>query len=128
MKISNNTSTVGTQPLAEKRPAPDYNAFLQMMLAQMKNQDPTNPMDANESMTQLAQFSEVEQAIKTNKRLDEIYSAMSFSGADGFIGRTVTDAGGRSGKISSLLYTDQGMVAKLADGTTIPIGPGVTIA
>jgi hypothetical protein len=37
---------------------------------QMKNQDPTEPMDATEQIAQLATFSQVEQTIQTNKNLE----------------------------------------------------------
>ncbi|WP_144212040.1 flagellar hook capping FlgD N-terminal domain-containing protein [Shewanella donghaensis] len=36
------------------------NEFMTLMIAQIQNQDPTNPMDANEYVSQLAQFSQVE--------------------------------------------------------------------
>jgi flagellar basal-body rod modification protein FlgD len=42
-------------------PSMDKDAFFKMMLAQMKNQDPTKPMESHEMAAQLAQFSSVEQ-------------------------------------------------------------------
>ena len=44
----------------------DYNAFLKLLIAQMKNQDPTEPMTSTQYMAQFATFSQVEQSIKTN--------------------------------------------------------------
>jgi flagellar basal-body rod modification protein FlgD len=41
----------------------DKEAFLQLLVAQLKNQDPLNPTDGVEFLTQLAQFTEVEQLI-----------------------------------------------------------------
>lgn len=41
----------------------DQEAFLQLFIAQLKNQDPLNPADGTEFLTQLAQFSELEQMI-----------------------------------------------------------------
>lgn len=37
----------------------DYDAFLQLMIAQMQAQDPTDPMDSSEYLSQLAEFSTV---------------------------------------------------------------------
>jgi flagellar basal-body rod modification protein FlgD len=39
----------------------DRDAFLQLLIAQIKNQDPLNPADGMEFLSQLAQFSELEQ-------------------------------------------------------------------
>ena len=39
------------------------NTFLQLLVAQIKNQDPTQPMDSSTFLTQLAQFSSLEQLI-----------------------------------------------------------------
>lgn len=43
--------------------------FLKMLVAQLKNQDPLNPMDSKDMAAQLAQFSTVEQLIAMNKSL-----------------------------------------------------------
>lgn len=45
------------------------NEFLQLLVAQMKNQDPLNPMDGQEMAAQLAQFSQVEQLIDINENM-----------------------------------------------------------
>ncbi len=44
--------------------------FLQMLVAQIKNQNPLNPADGVQFMTQLAQFSQLEQLIGIRKDLD----------------------------------------------------------
>jgi flagellar basal-body rod modification protein FlgD len=50
--------------------------FLQLLVAQMKNQDPMNPMDGQQMAAQLAQFSSVEQLISANDTLAEIRDAL----------------------------------------------------
>ena len=54
----------------------------------MKNQDPTKPMDSAQFIAQLASFSDVEQAVKTNAKLDAMMSSLALTQAEGFIGRT----------------------------------------
>jgi flagellar basal-body rod modification protein FlgD len=47
-------------------------AFLQLLVAQMKNQDPTHPMDGRKLASQLAQFSSVEQLTNLNSAMDKL--------------------------------------------------------
>lgn len=106
----------------------DYNAFLQLLLAQMKNQDPTEPMDSTAYMGQLASFSNVEQGMKMNAKLDTLMSAFYLNQADGVIGRTVTTAdGSMSGKVVSVSIYSDGALAKLEDGNQVLLGPGIII-
>jgi flagellar basal-body rod modification protein FlgD len=110
----------------------DYNTFLQLLIAEMKNQDPTNPTDATQYMSQFAQLSSVEQAIQTNSKLDALLSSSALSQADGLIGRTVnfTDSQGTTvtGKIASVSINNNGAVATLDNGAIIPVGAGLTIS
>ena len=60
-------STTGTNPyaaLAPATPSTDVtkNMFLQLMVAQLKNQDPLSPTDSTQFVTQLAQMQQLEQA------------------------------------------------------------------
>jgi flagellar basal-body rod modification protein FlgD len=72
----------------------DYNAFLRLLVEQMKNQDPTEPMDSTEYVAQLATFSNVEQSIQTNSSLNELLKASYLSQAGSIVGRTVTSHDG----------------------------------
>jgi flagellar basal-body rod modification protein FlgD len=110
----------------------DYNTFLRLLIAEMKNQDPTNPMDTSQYMSQFAQLSTVEQAMQTNNKLDSLLSSQSLSQADALIGKTVsfTDSTGASfsGKVTSISINTNGAVATLEDGTKVAVGPGLTIS
>ena len=52
--------------------AADFNSFLQLLTAQVRNQDPLSPLDSTQFVEQLASFSGVEQQIATNSRLDSL--------------------------------------------------------
>lgn len=50
--------------------------FLQLLIAQLKNQDPQNPADGTQFITQLAQFTTLEQETQSRADLDAILKAM----------------------------------------------------
>jgi flagellar basal-body rod modification protein FlgD len=122
---TNTTNKTAETPSANSL---DYNAFLQLLLAQMKNQDPTEPMDSTAYMGQLASFSNVEQGMKMNTKLDSLMSAFYLNQADGVIGRTLTTADGAvSGKVMSVSIYSDGAIAKLDNGKQVLLGPGIVI-
>lgn len=127
---STSSSTSSTTTTASN--SVDYNTFLQLLVAEMKNQDPTNPMDKSQYMSQFAQLSTVEQAMQTNTKLDSLLSSQSLSQADGLIGKTVsfTDSTGASfsGKVVSISINSDGSIATLENGTKVAVGPGLTIS
>ncbi|MGO4707447.1 flagellar hook assembly protein FlgD [Microvirga sp. 2MCAF38] len=107
----------------------NYNTFLKLLLEQMKNQDPTAPMKSTDYMAQLATFSQVEQSMISNTKLDAILSSAALSQADSVIGRTVTSADGKlSGQVASVRVTNEGAVAKFVDGKELLLGPGIVIS
>jgi flagellar basal-body rod modification protein FlgD len=124
---SNNAATPAAKPASSTI---DYNTFLQLMIAEMKFQDPTNPTDTSQYMSQFAQFSTVEQGIQTNNKLDSLLSSQALSQADNLIGHTVTSPDGTvTGKIASITVSSTGgTTATLSDGRTLSLGDGVTIS
>lgn len=106
----------------------NYDSFLKLLIAQMKNQDPTDPVDASEQMSQLASFSQVEQSIKTNQHFEKLLQETQLSQATSIIGKTVISADGKtSGVVAYVDVNSDGLVATLTDGKTINIGSGITI-
>ena len=113
---------------AEKSATLNYESFLKLLVAQMKNQDPTEPMDSAQQMAQLATFSQVEQTIKTNTNLESLLQRTSLSEANSAIGKTVTSADGKTtGVVKEVTLYSDGIVATLDTGKTLVIGPGVKI-
>ncbi|MEQ1954255.1 flagellar hook assembly protein FlgD [Mesorhizobium sp. CN2-181] len=114
---------------AAAKTAVDYQSFLRLLVAQMKNQDPTNPMDSTQYVAQLASFSQVEQSVQINSRLDQLLQASTLTQADALIGRTVTSADGKlSGEVKEVRLTTGGAVAVLVSGKEIPVGAGIVIS
>jgi flagellar basal-body rod modification protein FlgD len=106
----------------------DYNAFLRLLIAQIKHQDPTKPMDSAQLMSQLASFSNVEQSIKINQKLDSLMTSTALSQIESLVGRTVISSDGTvSGTVMAVRVISGGTVAILENGTEVPLGPGVII-
>jgi flagellar basal-body rod modification protein FlgD len=129
--IKSNTETSQQTTQKTSSASLDYTAFLRLLIAQMQNQDPTNPTDPAQWMGQIASFSNVEQAIQTNAKLDSLMTSMALNQIDGIIGRTVTastDDGQVTGKVASVRIISGGAVAILEDGTRLLLGEGVEIS
>lgn len=112
--------------LTSASPTVDYNQFLQLLVAELKNQDPTSPTDPTQFMSQLASFSTVEQQVRTNSTLDALLSSQATS----LLGKKVTSSDGSiSGTVASLQTGSGGNVtATLTSGRTIVIGSGVSVS
>jgi flagellar basal-body rod modification protein FlgD len=89
----------------------DFDSFLSLLTTQLKNQDPLAPMDSTQFTTQLVQFSQVEQSINTNSRLDQLVKLQSGSqavSAVSFVGKSIEafgDTMALNGGSASYVYT-----------------------
>ncbi len=106
-----------------------YGDFLQLLMAQMRNQDPTSPTDSTQWVSQLATFSSVEQAVQANAKLDAILRNTALSDAEALIGRSLSSPDGSiSGVVVAVSLGNDGLVATLDNGAKLPITSDVTIS
>jgi flagellar basal-body rod modification protein FlgD len=85
-------TTTATGNAAASRLQMNEQDFLQMLTTQLKNQDPTQPFDANTMTQQLAQFATVEQQIASNQHMQSLLALQQSSalvGATSLVGRNV---------------------------------------
>ncbi|MGG5808890.1 flagellar hook assembly protein FlgD [Falsiroseomonas sp. CW058] len=83
---------------AGPRLSADLGTFLTLLTTQLRNQDPTQPMDANQLTQQLVQFATVEQQLQGNRTLERLLTlqqAGQLAGAAALVGRRVTVEGDR---------------------------------
>jgi flagellar basal-body rod modification protein FlgD len=86
---------------SETKIAETFDTFLSLLTTQLKHQDPLAPMDSTKFTEQLVQFSQVEQAITTNKNLETaiaLLAAGSTANAVSYIGKEIT----AEGKVANL--------------------------
>lgn len=84
--------------------------FLRILLAQLRFQDPLKPLDNQQFLAQIAQFSALAQTSQLNDRVDTLLSIQAATQSIGLIGRTVevsseSGAGG-VGQVASLRFVD----------------------
>lgn len=90
--VSSNTVQPGTPSQVSNPTLLDKNAFLQLLVAQLKNQDPMSPMDSNQFISQMAQFSTVEQLTNIYQTLDQMARENGLTQGASLVGRQVTMA------------------------------------
>ncbi|WP_233851714.1 flagellar hook assembly protein FlgD [Paraburkholderia sp. HD33-4] len=130
---SSSSSATGSTSSTSGTSASDLqNTFLQLLVAQMKNQDPTNPMDSSQMTSQLAQISTVQGISQLNTSLSSLSTQLSAgqqSQAALLIGSTVLATGNSitvaSGKANEFGVTlansvsDLQVVVKNSAGTIV---------
>jgi flagellar basal-body rod modification protein FlgD len=122
------TTTAGAQTgsttVSNPNAALDKDGFLKLFIAQLQHQDPSSPMDTNESMQQMSSFSMVEQITNMANTNKTIAASLNTSSAVGLIGRTVTYMDSakafHTGKVERVATSKEGVSTITVDGT-----PGV---
>ncbi|HIZ27952.1 MAG TPA: flagellar hook capping protein [Candidatus Adamsella sp.] len=124
--IKNNTAKVNAENAKNNvgRTELDQNAFLQLLMVQLQNQDPMNPTDNQEFIAQQAQFTQVTELQKLNETLTASNSLLQ---ASSLIGKEVTliDPNNTSQRITGIvegaIYTGQEAGITI-NGKNYPLG------
>jgi flagellar basal-body rod modification protein FlgD len=118
--VTSSASSAAPAPAAPVKT--DFDAFLTLLVTEMKNQDPTKPIDPTQMVSQLASFSAVEQATKTNMLLQSMLTTSALGQAGALIGRHLATADGKvSGTVRSIAVGADGLTATLTSGVTLPL-------
>jgi flagellar basal-body rod modification protein FlgD len=80
--------TAGSSPLGASGVSMD--AFLQLLVTQLRNQDPLEPMSNEDFLTQLAQFQSLDEQMKATASTRSLLLAQSLASASALVGKTVT--------------------------------------
>jgi flagellar basal-body rod modification protein FlgD len=102
---SSSTTTASTTTAADNTMiASNFTTFLQLLTAQLKNQNPMDPLDTNQFTQQLVQFAQVEQQMKSNEQLTSLVAlekTASSTTALAYVGATVVVDGSVTALTSS---------------------------
>lgn len=129
-KVSKNQKTENNTPIIMPGEENNKELFLKMLVAQMQNQDPFNPQDPTQYVTQLSQFTMLEQTMTLNDNMEQMMGMTSglltnsaLNSATALIGKEVemndTKLNENSNNIKSENKTIKGMVegVHIKDGT-----------
>ena len=102
----------------------DRDAFMKLMVAQMRYQDPSKPMDGSQFITENAQFTNLELLEKVQQSQADLLSFQSVVLASGLVGKTVTgiaiDGSTVTGKVDSAQVIAKNGVVTVG-GKQIPV-------
>lgn len=84
----------------------DYTMFLTLMLEQLENQDPTEPMDNSEWLSQLAQYSTLEQMTQMNANMEDIMTGLDNISTSVGTNAVITQTLSLVGKEVTIEYTE----------------------
>lgn len=116
------TSTSGTA---------DKEMFLQLLVAQMRYQDPMNPTDSSQFLAQSAQFTALEKMQAVADQTAALFSAQMAFGASGLIGRTVTwsddDGVTQTGTVRGVTFGARGPMLDVGTDEDLPIASVVSV-
>ena len=113
--------------------------YMKLLITQMQNQNPLEPMDNSEMASQLAQFSQLQQLESMNTSFSEILSTANRTYANSLIGKTVTffaedsEAGGlvkKEGIVNEVFNdpeTEQSLLGVTVDEEEYTLGLGAII-
>lgn len=129
---SNNTSTTSSSSDTTRTTDTELGKddFLQLLVTQLTNQDPLDPMDDTEFIAQMAQFSSLEQLTNLNSGLETLTNYV-MTNAVGYIGKTVTfyNSSGEevSYEVTSVTF-DEGEVTLNYDGGSVLLEDVIGVA
>jgi len=113
------------QPATTTGSTADKEMFLNLMVAQLRYQDPMNPTDSGQMMAQNAQFTALEKMQDVADQTAALLSAQISFGAAGMVGKNVTyenaDGTKTSGLVGSVSYDASGPML-VVDGKDVTLG------
>jgi flagellar hook assembly protein FlgD len=129
--VGGSPATYTASTAVDRKDQMGRDTFLQLLVAQMKYQDPNSPTSTTEFMSQTATFSQVEKLEEIAEQNTELLSLQRSLSAGALVGHgvswTAEDGTARSGTVSSVRFGGDSPTA-VVGGTEVPIGRLTEIA
>lgn len=103
MKVEENNLYYDPHKIEQPKQVLDKDAFLQIMVTQLRYQDPSNPMDTDTFINQLTQFTMLEQIFNVNSNLESLIQNERTSQILSLIGKEVSVLAGEDEVITGLV-------------------------
>jgi flagellar basal-body rod modification protein FlgD len=127
------TYTPGASSTIDRPDQMGKDVFMKLLVAQMRYQDPGNPVDSSQMMSQTATFSQVEKLEQLVKQNASMLVLQESATAGALVGRTATytDTTGaaKTGLVTSVrLASKESEAVAVIDGVKVPVGRLTEIA
>ncbi|SFT68770.1 flagellar basal-body rod modification protein FlgD [Geodermatophilus amargosae] len=123
--VGNSPATYTASTSVDRSDQMGKDTFLQLLVAQMKYQDPNSPTSTTEFMSQTATFTQVEKLEEIASQNAELLALQRSLSAGALVGHTVSwtaeDGTTQSGTVSSVRFGSDGANA-VVGGTEVPVG------
>jgi|SRR5579863_2738050 len=99
--------------------------FMTMLLAELKNQDPTQPVSNSDLLQQLSQMQSLQSNVELNSTLSSFASNQQIASGASFLGKVVTGTDSNKNPVSGVadsVSTQNGTVTIGVGSSSIPIG------
>jgi len=103
IQSSTGNTGISATPSPPKPSGLGRDAFMQLMLAQMRQQDPLNPMGNTEFLAQLAQFNALEEMVQLNQTMTSFVHSQQTLQASALIGKQVTGLNDQGLQVSGVV-------------------------
>jgi flagellar basal-body rod modification protein FlgD len=114
-------STASAMSSALKGSNVNSDQFLKLLVTQLQNQDPLNPLSNEDFLSQLAQFQSLEETMQTADNTKNLLLGQQLAAASNLIGKTVVavqDGEQISGRVDKVVVTN-GQVKLVVDGAEV---------
>lgn len=112
-------------PTAATSTSINQDQFLQLLVAQLQNQDPLTPTDSTTFITQLAQFTQLEQTQRQTATFEQVLKLQQLTSGSSLIGKTVEytpdNGAAQTGVVTAAGVQADGTVALSVGGVPVPL-------